>query len=499
MEKFESAPSPAPKENPEEQKQQEYREAVKAAELIWEVSLRRPMEGQTLSDYENAFSSHLAHLEDRLTSDEGDHFFEVLPTLNKLSRIHENVYDSPGLKRIFEYALKEMVSNEAIEALYRGMKVINEKTLTLLDPDKIKDLFESIKLLLTCDRDHIIQEAVDFLERNEELLKKISEDKQLPEIENELAKLRDFLQTKDFDKVVTNAIAESPKVHRDDEQRKEQKPYESLLRKMLSKYGFDPDDILGVWCEQKTDSRWPQIESMVKQNMEKVFEIEGEREGIAKLLYKEFGIRNFERYPKAILIAQYDEFDNLEKPYGVLIEATHDWNGAFSAWSKKGVWDEMFEQIKDQYALRIAEARSKQEVARRLIKLNQKYGAHHKISFAFIGGHGSKNSIEFGGMSRRNILFSEDLTGRGAHKVSNFFEPHPTIVLVSCSTGVEGGIGQELSKTLGAKVIAPSVPTNLEDIDAILSDDGIDFKVEYGKQGGGDIREVYSSGERKEN
>ena len=73
--------------------------------------------------------------------------------------------------------------------------------------------------------------------------------------------------------------------------------------------------------------------------------------------------------------------------------------------------------------------------------------------------------------------------GRGAERSSKFFEKDPTIVLVSCSTGADRGIGEKLSEVMGAKVIAPDRPTNLNDIKVLKKGDSLRFKIEYSEAG----------------
>jgi hypothetical protein len=69
--------------------------------------------------------------------------------------------------------------------------------------------------------------------------------------------------------------------------------------------------------------------------------------------------------------------------------------------------------------------------------------------------------------------------GEGAQQASKFFKNDATIILESCSTGKEGGIGQQLSEALGIKVIAPKEPTSIGRIKSNLDNDRVDFDVEY--------------------
>ena len=488
----------------QERREREYREALEAAESLYQMSLSDDQDEAKIKKLFDTIGPY-GPFQDHLVNKEGEQwkvqpqFFDTLPILNKMARIYENFSTrSQAAGKIFLNSDTRHLSNDARFVLHHGLKGVSEETLGQLDEAKTKDFFESLKLILTSDFDFGIEEAIAFLNQHKDLFAKLSEDKQLPDIQNQAEGLQNFLKTREFERALNGAVQESVNNRRQrNRQRAKIEHCEDLLKAILAKYGFDPDEILEIWSGSYTEhSPQPQID----RNMSKVFDMEDKREGIARLLYKEFGIRNFERYPESILIRQFDEFEDLEKPYGTMIQATHDWNGAFSAWSQMDVWEKMFEQIKEQYAFRIVEVKSKSEVARRLIGLNRKYGENQKISFAFIGGHGSENSILLGGPHRRNMLLSEDLAGRGVQRTGNFFKPHPTIVLVSCSTGAEGGIGQELSKALDVKIIAPSVPTNLKNIDAILTSEGIDFKVEYEtKDQSQDIGKVYSAGEKIDN
>jgi hypothetical protein len=369
--------------------------------------------------------------------------------------------------------------------------------LNQLDETKTKDFFESLKMVLTSDNDYGIERVINFLKRYKDLFARLSQKKQIPDIQNKADELEAFQNTREFEIVLVRAVQQGINHRRQGAKPKDKTKIEYLepqLREVIAKYGLDPDEILDTWNGSYTEhGPQPQIE----RNMEVVFYLEDQRPGIAHLLYKEFGIRNFDRYSQAMLISQFDDYENTDKPYGIVLQATHDWNGAFTSFEHLGVMNKLYKQIKDDYALRVIEARTKLEVAKRLITLDRKYGAQHKLAFAFIGGHGDRNSIMFGGQHRRNLLLLEDLAGKGVQRTGGFFEEHPTIILASCSTGAEGGIGQELSKRLGAKVIAPAVPASFKDVEAIITEGGIDFKVEYGTKTGQNenIDRIYTLGQ----
>lgn len=235
---------------------------------------------------------------------------------------------------------------------------------------------------------------------------------------------------------------------------------EKAIIAQLEKYGL-PKEVLQDWA---VSTRFDSTHNAIFTNLMRLGEIESEVPGIAKFLYQEYGIADFGRYPKEMLIKQYKEKDVTNKPYGVIIYPRTDWNGAFYHDIDK--FTELLKQLKGEFLLRVAECESKIDIARVLINFDKKYnlpnGDGQKISLLILGGHGSETSIQFGWKSdEMHNLNSSDLAGKGVRKTGGFFEDEPTIILASCSTGAEAGIAQELSKTFNAKVIAPKIPTNV--------------------------------------
>ncbi|KKQ95383.1 MAG: hypothetical protein UT85_C0017G0011 [Candidatus Levybacteria bacterium GW2011_GWA2_40_16] len=255
---------------------------------------------------------------------------------------------------------------------------------------------------------------------------------------------------------------------------------EEFLGAILESYGSEGRDMLLAWGK----SPYPtsvvdevSIGEAVKRNLEAIDLLEKERPGITKFLTDEFGIKTFAKYPPELLIRQYDEVGSTDLPYGIVLYPRNDHNGAF--YHDRAIFEKLLKQLNGRFAIRVIEAESKYEVARALMKLVKRYSPKHKISFAIIGGHGREDLIQFGGTDERYVLYSQDLLGRGVRKASEFFEQNPTIILASCWTGAPGGIGQELSEALGAKVIASSARTSIRHINARVEDGQVDFDVEY--------------------
>lgn len=252
-----------------------------------------------------------------------------------------------------------------------------------------------------------------------------------------------------------------------------------VLNREFARWGVKSSDFLRAWSEAtgfKGEIRGLRLRG-IPENLPTAIQIESQRPGIIKVLSQEFGVKNFGRYPQELLVKQYDERDDKSKPYGVVLYPRSDWNGAFLA--NQQVFGELSNQLDGKSNIRVVEAESKYDIARALINFRKRYPAH-KISFAIVGGHGTKDSILFGGTDQKHLLHVQDLLGKGVRRTSEFFDSNPSIILVSCSTGTEGGIGQQLSEMMGAKVIAPEIPTNISSINSTIDSEGkVTFTVKY--------------------
>lgn len=211
-------------------------------------------------------------------------------------------------------------------------------------------------------------------------------------------------------------------------------------------------------------------------------QIETMARGGVQLLHDNYGICEFNRYPLGMLIDQIKKHDELI-PYGVVIFPKSDHNDAFDR--DLDLLFSLYEQMRGEYLVRFFECGNGQDVYRSLSGLNSKYGDENKISFMILGGHGGVNSIQLGDEHVSSGSFTsieKDMitNSSGLSRVRDYFTPSPQVVLFSCSTGVKGGIAEELSKKLGARVVAPKVPTSPKSIRFIEDIEGqITFDVKY--------------------
>ena len=254
-----------------------------------------------------------------------------------------------------------------------------------------------------------------------------------------------------------------------------------LFDSALSRFGIDPSKFFAIW--ENSGGYGEKREKYILRNIEAMDSLEAELPGSVSLLYHEFGIVNFSRYPRPMLTQQVKEREMTENPYGVILYPYTDYNGSFEM--DDGILQQLRDQLPQRYCIRILECGGRVGVAKALLKLDKKYGAEQKIEFMILGGHGTENMIQFGaGDSSSSSLSAEDLMGPGSARASGFFSKNPTVMLFSCSTGVEGGIAHKLSERIGATVIAPDIPTAPSEI--FVKDDGnrLEFSVEYSRDDG---------------
>ena len=147
---------------------------------------------------------------------------------------------------------------------------------------------------------------------------------------------------------------------------------------------------------------------------------------------------------------------------------------------------------------------NKIELARRIIELDNAYAkTAGKIDFALIHGHGTPDSIQLGagnGFIRgKEHIITKDIWSRGAQRLSSFFRKRAPIVLDSCSTGKNAGIGQQLSAVFRTKVVAPDAPENLMVLTAKLTRSGnIDLDARYSSEAKPVTANTYVRGVLKE-
>ncbi|MFM2330675.1 MAG: hypothetical protein RLZZ26_182 [Candidatus Parcubacteria bacterium] len=280
---------------------------------------------------------------------------------------------------------------------------------------------------------------------------------------------------------------------------------ELVAEDVAGRLGLDPE-IVQKWKESRiaifSNPEGPPLsKESYGLNIRTALYLERRKPGVAKQLFDDFGIANFARYDEEMLLRQA-EMSEVSTPYGVIIYPEADWNGAF--FNTMAPLARAAEQLRGGgIETRIIEAGSQKELARCLLSLDKRYAPDgHKISFAIIGGHGSEHSIALGNTAdippplpdeqegdlikrhpRDSGTFttSDILSGKGIRRgARELFVDKAPVVLVSCSTGVAGGIGETASAAVDWDITGPDRPTNVDKINVTFRKPGEpSFEVVY--------------------
>jgi hypothetical protein len=252
------------------------------------------------------------------------------------------------------------------------------------------------------------------------------------------------------------------------------KNFSEIFREIMSRYKLPAEKIYSAWDDSNRIFR----NDAIAKNLSALFDAEKGKPGVASELHAKFGISDFGRYSMEFMTQQIANADKTDLPYGIVMLPQADHNGAF--YQMSWLFHQMMKTLDGKYYIRAFECESKQDVARAFLRCRAKYGTAHKISFAFIGGHGTPNSIQFGGKDQRHFLQTKDLKGSGIRKTSGFFEEGATVILASCSTGARGGIAEQMKDDLHLNLIAPDEVSAVQWIKIEEEEAGrLKFSVDY--------------------
>jgi hypothetical protein len=238
----------------------------------------------------------------------------------------------------------------------------------------------------------------------------------------------------------------------------------NLLKSLVESCGLNYEDMRRAWLKGAVN-----IDAAVVLNIEIMRDLSLENPDYLPYLRNECGIRNFGRYTPEMLKNQYEYRNDTETEYIIAINPVHDKEGPMSTgvfFDHREIYNHLFTELQSlpegqKAILRIYEADDKFEF---LQHLKNAYQRHKKFQNALIGGHGTTDSVSFGGKDIVHKIVTSDFDTPEFQEIKNFFEDLPTVVLVSCSTGSEGGIGQKISEVLQCILLAPETPAALEAI-----------------------------------
>lgn len=234
-----------------------------------------------------------------------------------------------------------------------------------------------------------------------------------------------------------------------------------LIEDEIAHFGVNTAEVMRPWIRTSPedfkpfgDLRTRRVRSIPK-TLENLGTLGREQ---ALVLQNEFGIHNFGRYPIEMLLKQVGRKDDISRPYGVILSPSFDRNDIDS--SSAPAYLSLFEQLGDDFNLRITEVESKKGpggILRRLAQFNNRYNFEnqgHKIGFLILAGHGNREGdtiwigdedLPFG----LKTINTSDADRAQRRNIQRYFEDHIDIILLGCYTGRK--FVQKLSQILNAR------------------------------------------------
>ena len=248
--------------------------------------------------------------------------------------------------------------------------------------------------------------------------------------------------------------------------------FENELQHFLEQFSIDQYGLIEAWRQSNLENQ----NEIILDNIKKIIILEKSEPGITQWLIRERNIKSFARYSSILLIAQETQSEDKTTPYGVIIVAREDYNGAFSDLTYE---DNLFSGL-EHHLTRIIEVDNNIDAADRLLRMVKKYG---KSSFLVIHAHGTAESLlwEETEQDNQGVFELEDLKkGLGIQRIGKKITyPNAPVLFISCSTGEEQGVAQHVADYWEVNTTAPNEVTGgyIESIHETAN--SIDFKVYY--------------------
>ncbi len=181
-------------------------------------------------------------------------------------------------------------------------------------------------------------------------------------------------------------------------------------------------------------------------------------------LVKDYGITSFRSIPSDILSSQanFNEQGDLNKQIIIVFLPFSDHNGALRGLGP--VLSDLYDNVFKTHNIVCAQIKHQYEVYRCLSRVRKDYGSdqnNYQADHLIVMVHGSKDRLLFG-PSESDVITAEKIKEFGrTHTADAILKKEAQVLLVSCSTGQSGGIGETIAMTYGRSVQAPDKPTNV--------------------------------------
>ncbi|EKD76622.1 MAG: hypothetical protein ACD_43C00040G0001 [uncultured bacterium] len=247
-----------------------------------------------------------------------------------------------------------------------------------------------------------------------------------------------------------------------------------IILQWLQHYTTEDVTVLNAWIDSASNST---------ELLRSVRYLEKARPGSVDFLVKKYGVMNFARYPERVLLKQFDQRADIATPYGLVISARADHNGALLN-SRNGI-AHLDEQLEGWCNINVIEAASKNELARRLLQIRERYSpTDRKAEFALIEAHSNEGVLVLGRKRQgaNGLITIEELSKafgmqRGRKE---FFVDDATLIFSACRIGRAGGFAEKVAKDFHINTIGPDFETSAEDITVQALPNGHnEFSVRY--------------------
>lgn len=246
------------------------------------------------------------------------------------------------------------------------------------------------------------------------------------------------------------------------------------------------------WPEEDEDLDIVGVERYVgvQNNLTRLLQLEHVRPGAVAILRREFGIANFGRYDKDLLLKHIERIDDVSRPYVLIATAQYDDNAESY---KEGIVVSRFEkELLDEVNVRFIEFSSPDELLMLLDSLDKRYGDEQKIMMMILFSHGGPRKIATMGTPQTDIT-REWIMKSGLHNYRGHFSYDAQLVLASCETGIikrededENSVkeearyvGESFGQIMGLTTIAPELESSLKEIRATKVQGKFEFDVTY--------------------
>lgn len=242
-----------------------------------------------------------------------------------------------------------------------------------------------------------------------------------------------------------------------------------MFKELFAHFGLRITDYLDLHTRRKEEFKYQltkELEIFVFNELQMIHLLEVERPGIVSTLRLKFGITWLNRYPKDVLIRQYDQKDS-QKPYGIIVSARTDWNNSLMSQHAKSLVERLAREFTEKgYEFRIIEAGSENEFITHMEQLDAAYGDQNKIGFMIVRGHADKTGFSMGRVAEDYDITVDSFNNPDFVGLKDTLAPGASLIFDGCGIGKKNGMAHKTSEAWETTVYAPhGFESALEEID----------------------------------